>query len=140
VFYIPSSHAHIRGASGTVTLKSLTGFLREVATEAFSAAFSLIKNLPSVLLHLVVGQETRVFCVETVRFHMRLVCVVDSKPSNLTQALVACHFADLAYYDPDGIQTESSFGALKDRAVLGSEQHVVGFFSCAKTDSHCLIM
>jgi hypothetical protein len=56
------------------------------------------------------------------------------------QALVACHFADLAYYDPDGVQTESSFGALRDRAVLGAEQHVVGFFSCPKTDSHCLIL
>jgi hypothetical protein len=50
-----------------VTLQSLAGFLRDVATEAFSAAFALLKNLPSVLLHLVVGQETRVFCVETVR-------------------------------------------------------------------------
>ena len=56
------------------------------------------------------------------------------------QALVAAHVADLSYYDPDGVHTESSFGALKDRAVLGNEQHVVGFFSCSKTDSHCLLM
>jgi hypothetical protein len=62
------SHAHIRGASGSVTLTSLAGFLRDVATEAFSAAVSLIKNLPSTLVHLVIGQESRVFCVETVRF------------------------------------------------------------------------
>ncbi len=53
---------------------------------------------------------------------------------------MAAHVSDLSYYDPDGVHTESSFGALKDRAVLGSEQHVVGFFSCAKTDSHCLLM
>ena len=60
------SHANIRGAGGHVTLRSLAEFLRDVAAEAFTAAFSLFKNLPSVLLHLVVGQETRVFCVETV--------------------------------------------------------------------------
>jgi hypothetical protein len=51
-----------------VTLTSLAGFLRDVASEAFTAAVSLIKNLPSTLVHLVIGQESRVFCVETVRF------------------------------------------------------------------------
>jgi hypothetical protein len=128
-------------------LQSLAEFLRDIATEAISAAFSLIKNLPSVLLHLVVGQETRVFCVETVRSdvflsqtHASVTNACNSKRPRLSQALVASHIADLAYYDPEGIQTESSFGALRDRAVLGSEQHVVGFFSCAKTDSHCLIL
>jgi hypothetical protein len=61
------SHTHIRGAGGNVTLKSVAGFLRDVASEAVAAAFALIKSLPKVLLHLVIGQETRVFCVETVR-------------------------------------------------------------------------
>jgi hypothetical protein len=62
----PRSHAHIRGERGDVTLRSVAGFLRDVASETLSTAFSLIKSLPSVLLHLVIGQETRLFCVETV--------------------------------------------------------------------------
>jgi hypothetical protein len=136
----PRSHAHIRGESGNVTLRSVAGFLRDVASETLMTAFSLIKRLPSVLLHLVIGQETRVFCVETVRLS-QLQCVVPHVcRHSSSQALVAAHMSDLSYYDPDGVQTESSFGALKDRAVLGSEQHVVGFFSCAKTDSHCLLL
>jgi hypothetical protein len=61
------SNTHIRGAGGNVTLRSVAGFLRNVASEALAAAVSLIKRLPLVLLHLVIGQETRVFCVETVR-------------------------------------------------------------------------
>jgi len=137
----PGSHANIRGSGGHVTLRSLAEFLRDVATEAISAAFSLFKNLPSVLLHLVVGQETRVFCVETVRC-LRccdLWCACKGVDAWL-QALIAAHVADLSYYDPEGVKTESAFGELKDRAVLGSNQHVVGFFSCAKTDSHCLLM
>ncbi len=130
------SHTHIRGAGGNVTLKSVAGFLRDVASEAVAAAFALIKSLPKVLLHLVIGQETRVFCVETVRATWLLQQIFYTS----LQALVAAHLSDLSYYDPDGVQTESSFGALKDRAVLGSEQHVVGFFSCAQTDSHCLLL
>jgi hypothetical protein len=115
--------------------------MRNLASEAISAAFSLIKNLPSVLLHLVVGQETRVFCVETVRrkFVPSFQHVLNAK-FFFSKALIAAHFSDLSYFDPEGVETESSFGAFKDRAVLGNEQHIVGFFSCAKTDSHCLLV